>query len=60
MGGDGTILYYKYLSILRNAARKFEKSVTPPIISYSMGTLGFLCGYNLKGYKDVLQETIIN
>ena len=40
--------------LFRNAARKFEKSVTPPIISYSMGTLGFLCGYNLKGYKDVL------
>lgn len=33
VGGDGTILY---------ASSLFRKGIAPPVLSFSMGTIGFL------------------
>lgn len=41
LGGDGTVLY---------ASGLFQK-VVPPVISFSLGSLGFLANYRLEDYK---------
>ncbi|KAJ3120931.1 NADH kinase pos5 [Nowakowskiella sp. JEL0407] len=48
LGGDGTILH---------ASSLFQKDV-PPIISFSMGTLGFLLPFDFSGYKRALTGVI--
>ncbi|KAL6590848.1 ATP-NAD kinase [Neocallimastix californiae] len=48
LGGDGTILHTSSL---------FPKEV-PPIISFSLGTLGFLLPYNIKHYKEGITNVI--
>jgi len=48
LGGDGTILHTSSL---------FPKEV-PPIISFSLGTLGFLLPYNIKHYKEGISNVI--
>jgi NADH kinase len=45
VGGDGTILHVSSL---------FEKSV-PPVLSFSMGTLGFLMPFRIDDYKDAIR-----
>ncbi|KAF9937208.1 NADH kinase pos5 [Mortierella alpina] len=50
LGGDGTILH---TSSLFNSA-------VPPVISFSMGTLGFLLPYHINNYKTALQKLIEN
>ncbi|KAF9576775.1 NADH kinase pos5 [Mortierella alpina] len=50
LGGDGTILH---ISSLFNSA-------VPPVISFSMGTLGFLLPYHINNYKSALQKLIEN
>ncbi len=45
VGGDGTILHVSSL---------FEKEV-PPILSFSMGTLGFLMPFRIDDYKEALR-----
>ncbi|KAG0032596.1 NADH kinase pos5 [Podila clonocystis] len=48
LGGDGTILH---TSSLFNSA-------VPPVISFSMGTLGFLLPYHINNYKTALDKLI--
>ncbi|KAG0325444.1 NADH kinase pos5, partial [Podila humilis] len=48
LGGDGTILH---TSSLFNSA-------VPPVISFSMGTLGFLLPYHINNYKNALEKII--
>jgi NADH kinase len=45
VGGDGTILHTSAL---------FDREV-PPILSFSMGTLGFLMPFRVDDYKEALQ-----
>ena len=46
LGGDGTLL---------NINSLFPKSV-PPVISFAMGTLGFLTPFDCKEYKQHLNN----
>ncbi|KAF8980981.1 NADH kinase pos5 [Entomortierella lignicola] len=48
LGGDGTILH---TSSLFNSA-------VPPVISFSMGTLGFLLPYHINNYKAAIGKLI--
>ncbi|KAI8870487.1 ATP-NAD kinase [Ramicandelaber brevisporus] len=48
-GGDGTILHISSL---------FEKD-HPPVVSFSMGTVGFLLPLNIDNYKPAL-DTLLN
>ncbi|KAF9933215.1 NADH kinase pos5 [Linnemannia zychae] len=48
LGGDGTILH---TSSLFNSA-------VPPVISFSMGTLGFLLPYHINNYQTALAKLI--
>ncbi|GBC22842.2 uncharacterized protein OCT59_027011 [Rhizophagus irregularis] len=48
IGGDGTILHVSSL---------FNQCV-PPVISFSMGTLGFLLPFHLQHYKSALEDII--
>jgi NAD+ kinase len=46
LGGDGTVLYASYL---------FQR-VVPPVIAFSMGSLGFLTKFDFDSRKDTLEE----
>ncbi|KAF9113227.1 NADH kinase pos5 [Mortierella sp. AM989] len=48
LGGDGTILH---TSALFNSA-------VPPVISFSMGTLGFLLPYHINNYQTAISKLI--
>ncbi|KAI9292272.1 ATP-NAD kinase, partial [Neoconidiobolus thromboides FSU 785] len=48
LGGDGSLLHVSSL---------FNQTV-PPIISFSMGTLGFLLPFHIKNYKSDLENFI--
>ncbi|RIB03956.1 ATP-NAD kinase-like domain-containing protein [Gigaspora rosea] len=48
LGGDGTILH---------VSSQFDHSV-PPIISFSMGTLGFLLPFHIRQYESALESLI--
>ncbi|RIA80936.1 ATP-NAD kinase-like domain-containing protein [Glomus cerebriforme] len=48
LGGDGTILHVSSL---------FNQCV-PPVISFSMGTLGFLLPFHIHHYKSALEDVI--
>ncbi|CAG8500892.1 11454_t:CDS:10 [Scutellospora calospora] len=48
LGGDGTILH---------VSSHFDYSV-PPIISFSMGTLGFLLPFHIRQYQSALESLI--
>ena len=45
LGGDGTVLYTSWL---------FQR-VVPPILSFSLGTLGFLTNFPFSDYKATLE-----
>ncbi|GAC77590.1 hypothetical protein PANT_27d00024 [Moesziomyces antarcticus T-34] len=47
LGGDGSILHVSSL---------FDRDAVPPVLSFSMGTLGFLLPYDIKGYKQALTD----
>ncbi|CAX43189.1 NADH kinase, mitochondrial precursor, putative [Candida dubliniensis CD36] len=47
LGGDGTILHGVSL---------FSNVVVPPILSFAMGTLGFLLPFDFKNYKQTFRE----
>lgn len=51
VGGDGTIL---------NAVSKFLNANVPPILSFSMGTLGFLLPFNFDQYQDIIEKVFNN
>ncbi|ORX56329.1 ATP-NAD kinase [Hesseltinella vesiculosa] len=46
LGGDGTMLHLSSL---------FPKAA-PPVVSFSMGTLGFLMSFQFKNYTKILSE----
>lgn len=51
LGGDGTILH---------ASSLFDKSAVPPVLSFSMGTLGFLLPWNIDHFKIALKSLLEN
>ncbi|OJJ51018.1 hypothetical protein ASPZODRAFT_11866 [Penicilliopsis zonata CBS 506.65] len=44
LGGDGTVLYTSWL---------FQR-IVPPVLSFSLGSLGFLTKFDFNGYQDTL------
>ncbi len=48
MGGDGTLLH---------ASSIFQKSC-PPVLSFSMGSLGFLTPFDFKSHEKILNEVL--
>mmetsp|Transcript_39675 Transcript_39675/g.64357 ORF Transcript_39675/g.64357 Transcript_39675/m.64357 type:complete len:332 (+) Transcript_39675:1428-2423(+) len=48
LGGDGTLLHVSQL---------FQHEV-PPVLSFSLGTLGFLMPFEFKNYKAALKEVM--
>ncbi len=48
MGGDGTLLHAS--SIFQNSC--------PPVLSFSMGSLGFLTPFEFKHHEKILNEVI--
>jgi NADH kinase len=49
LGGDGTILHVSSL---------FERSDVPPILSFSMGTLGFLMPFHINTFATAFKEVV--
>lgn len=49
LGGDGSILHVSSL---------FDRGAVPPVLSFSMGTLGFLLPYDVRGYKKALEDMV--
>jgi NAD kinase len=47
LGGDGTILW---------AAKQFNGSYVPPLISFAHGSLGYLCNFTFEDHKEVIKE----
>ncbi|KAL8931173.1 MAG: hypothetical protein Q9211_007172, partial [Gyalolechia sp. 1 TL-2023] len=48
LGGDGTVLYTSWL---------FQR-IVPPILSFSLGSLGFLTNFEFASYKTHLNRTM--
>jgi NAD+ kinase len=48
LGGDGTVLYTSWL---------FQR-IVPPILSFSLGSLGFLTNFEFKDYKKSLTSVM--
>ena len=46
LGGDGTVLYASWL---------FQR-IVPPVLSFALGSLGFLTKFDFGGYKKTLQQ----
>ncbi|KAL1976027.1 hypothetical protein VTN31DRAFT_4419 [Thermomyces dupontii] len=44
LGGDGTVLYTSWL---------FQR-IVPPVLTFSLGSLGFLTKFNFSNYQDIL------
>lgn len=51
IGGDGTIL---------RAVSQFSNFDVPPILSFSMGTLGFLLPFDINTYKEMIDRMFSN
>lgn len=49
LGGDGTILH---------ASSLFDQSPVPPVLSFSMGTLGFLLPWHIDSFKKALADVV--
>ncbi|CUS23214.1 LAQU0S08e04654g1_1 [Lachancea quebecensis] len=49
LGGDGTIL---------RAVSLFASMQVPPVLAFSLGTLGFLLPFNFKEHKKVFEEVL--
>lgn len=49
LGGDGTILH---------ASSLFDTSAVPPVLSFSMGTLGFLLPWHIDHFKTALASLL--
>ncbi|KAJ5909113.1 kinase [Penicillium taxi] len=45
LGGDGTVLYTSWL---------FQR-IVPPVLSFSLGSLGFLTNFDFADYKKILE-----
>ncbi|PWY98132.1 ATP-NAD kinase [Testicularia cyperi] len=49
LGGDGSILHVSSL---------FDRDAVPPVLSFSMGTLGFLLPYDISSFKEAIRDLI--
>lgn len=49
IGGDGSILHVSSL---------FDQNPVPPVLSFSMGTLGFLLPYDISTFPDAIADVI--
>lgn len=49
LGGDGTILHVSSL---------FDRSAVPPVLSFSMGTLGFLLPFHIDAFQTAFEDVI--
>lgn len=49
LGGDGTVLYTSWL---------FQR-IVPPVLAFSLGSLGFLTNFDFKNYKDQLNRSVM-
>lgn len=49
LGGDGTILH---------SVSKFENHQVPPVLAFSLGTLGFLLPFDFEEYKNIFNKVI--
>lgn len=49
LGGDGSILHVSNL---------FDHDAVPPVLSFSMGTLGFLLPYDIISYKEAIKDVM--
>jgi len=49
LGGDGTVLYASWLF----------QSIVPPVISFSLGSLGFLTKFDFARYDDILTTAFV-
>jgi NAD+ kinase len=47
LGGDGTIL---------TAAKLFHENYLPPLISFSHGSLGYLCNFLVEEFESVFEK----
>lgn len=52
LGGDGTLLFVN--ALLQNDLNPFP--VVPPIVSFSLGSLGFLTNFDANDYQNVLSK----
>lgn len=48
LGGDGTVLFTSWL---------FQR-IVPPVLAFSLGSLGFLTNFDFETYKDQLNRTM--
>ncbi|KAL4920479.1 ATP-NAD kinase-like domain-containing protein [Aspergillus aurantiobrunneus] len=48
LGGDGTVLYTSWLF----------QHVVPPVLSFSLGSLGFLTKFDFNNYQNILNSVI--
>lgn len=49
LGGDGSILHVSSL---------FDRDAVPPVLSFSMGTLGFLLPYDISGFREAVKDMV--
>ncbi|CCH45018.1 putative inorganic polyphosphate/ATP-NAD kinase [Wickerhamomyces ciferrii] len=49
-GGDGTVLYASWIF----------QTIIPPILAFSLGSLGFLTDFNVEDHEDILSDIIEN
>ncbi|WFD29898.1 NADH kinase [Malassezia sp. CBS 17886] len=49
LGGDGSILHVSSL---------FDQSAVPPILSFSLGTLGFLLPYDIRTFPEAIDDVV--
>lgn len=49
VGGDGTILY---------ASKIFAFAECPPVVCFSMGSLGYLCNFKVTDYETILDKVL--
>ena len=49
IGGDGSILHVSSL---------FDQNPVPPVLSFSMGTLGFLLPYDIQAFPVILDDVV--
>lgn len=49
LGGDGTILW---------ACKQFHETYIPPLITFSHGSLGYLCNFTFEEHQQVIKETL--
>lgn len=51
LGGDGTVLYVGSI---------FQQTVVPPVMSFSLGSLGFLANYSIDNYQKHIDDVFNN